>query len=343
MIELSEISKTFVINQQAQLAVNNVSLQIQQGEIFGIIGRSGAGKSTLLRCVNLLERPDSGNVRINQVDLTELSRHALNQQRHKISMIFQHFNLLESRTAWENIALPLELIGKNKADISDKVHALLKRVQLEDRANYYPNQLSGGQKQRVAIARALATDPDILLCDEATSALDTDSTQAILRLLQEINRDLGLTILLITHELDVIKRICDRAGVLEQGRLIEIGSIIDIFAKPQHAVTKQLVQKSLHQEIPAPITAKLSEQAAPGKSLIIRLTFVGEESEEPLIATIMQKFAVTANILQANLETIHHTTIGFTLCELMGAETNIQAAIDYIQQTNVKAEVIGYV
>lgn len=343
MIELSEISKTFVTNKQTHHALKQVSLTIQPGEIFGIIGRSGAGKSTLLRCVNLLERPTSGSVKINQTDLTKLSRNKLNLQRHNISMIFQHFNLLESRNAFENVALPLELLGKNKADITTKVLELLKRVHLEGRENYYPNQLSGGQKQRVAIARALATDPNFLLCDEATSALDTESTQSILQLLKEINHDLGLTILLITHELDVIKRICDRAGVLEEGQLIEVGNIIDIFAKPQQQVTKQLVQKSLHQEIPAPIRKKITDQSGKGKALIIRLTFVGEESEEPIIATIMQKFNVIANILQANLETIHETTIGFTLCELIGKETDIQHALAYIQQSKVKAEVIGYV
>ncbi len=221
MIELRELNKTYCVNNQYIHTLKDVELKIRRGEIFGILGKSGAGKSTLLRCVNLLEKPTSGRVIVNDVDLTSLSTHQLREHRHKIGMIFQHFNLLESRTVFGNIALPLEIIHRPKAEIQQKVSNLLELVDLTDRKHHLPSQLSGGQKQRVAIARALAAEPHVLLCDEATSSLDPESTQAILNLLKKINREFGLTILLITHELDVVKQICDRVGIMEKGRLIE--------------------------------------------------------------------------------------------------------------------------
>src|SRR5579883_1939635 len=221
MIELRELNKTYCVNNQYIHTLKDVELKIRRGEIFGILGKRGAGKSTLLRCVNLLEKPTSGRVIVNDVDLTSLSTHQLREHRHKIRMIFQHFNLLESRTVFGNIALPLEIIHRPKAEIQQKVSNLLELVDLTDRKHHLPSQLSGGQKQRVAIARALAAEPHVLLCDEATSSLDPESTQAILNLLKKINREFGLTILLITHELDVVKQICDRVGIMEKGRLIE--------------------------------------------------------------------------------------------------------------------------
>lgn len=242
MIELNNVNKIYRTNHQHFQALKNVSLTIRRGEIFGVLGRSGAGKSTLLRCVNLLEKPNSGKVLVNNVDLTALSISQLRTHRHQIGMIFQHFNLLESRTAFANIALPLEIVHVPKQKIQDKVEELLALVGLADKRDYLPSQLSGGQQQRIAIARALAANPHVLLCDEATSALDPESTYLILSLLKKINREFGITILLITHELEVIKHICDRVGIMEQGQLIEQDSTLNILANPKNSVTKQLVQ-----------------------------------------------------------------------------------------------------
>lgn len=221
MIELRHLHKDYVINQQHISALKDINLTISRGEIFGILGKSGAGKSTLLRCMNLLEKPTRGQVLVNHIDLTTLPTAQLRIQRHKIGMIFQHFNLLESRNVFDNIALPLEVIHTSAKDIQERVSTLLALVNLTDKQHYLPSQLSGGQKQRVAIARALAAEPHVLLCDEATSSLDPAATQAILQLLKEINQTLGLTIVLITHEHAVVKQICDRVGVIEEGELIE--------------------------------------------------------------------------------------------------------------------------
>lgn len=343
MIELRELNKSYHINGHQFEALKNINLTIQKGEIFGIFGESGAGKSTLLRSINLLEKPTSGQVLINGQDLTSLSSSALKTERHRIGMIFQHFNLLESRTAFENIALPLELQNVPKEKIKEKVTALLALVDLKDRGHHYPSQLSGGQKQRVAIARALATDPYLLLCDEATSALDPKATQAILNLLKSINEKLGVTIVLITHEMDVIKQICHRAAVLDQGNLIEEGTIIALFAKPKTAVTKQLVQKSLHSELPKPIIARLQTEPSTKKSHLVRFTFVGEESTQPLIMTLVQKFNITVNIIQANLEMIQDATIGYTICQLSGEHDAINQALASLNPSSIHAEVIGYV
>jgi len=343
MIELKQLNKSYRLKQRTIAAVQDINLTIERGEIFGILGKSGAGKSTLLRCVNLLEKPSSGQVIVNNVDLVKLSPRQLRNERRKIGMIFQHFNLLSSRTAFGNIALPLELAGKSQAEIQRAVLSLLDLVHLKEHIDHYPQQLSGGQKQRVAIARALATQPDILLCDEATSALDANSTLSILNLLKEINQTLGVTILLITHELDVIKQICHRAGVLDHGKLIEQGSVIDLFAQPQAAVTKQLVQKALHLELPQAIKNKLHAERGENNSLIVRLTFYGQASDTPLITTLSKKFDVTINLLQANIENIQDTTLGFTVCQLSGEAEAIQQALDYVRSLSIMAEVLGYV
>lgn len=243
MIELNNISKRY---DNGYLALENIHLQIKKGEIYGILGKSGAGKSTLLRCVNLLERPTSGQVKVNGTDLTALDSKQLRTHRHKIGMIFQHYNLLESASVYDNVALPLKILGVGKATIDLKVTELLQLVNLSDKALHLPSQLSGGQKQRVGIARALAADPHVLLCDEATSALDAESTTSILQLLKRINQTLNLTILLITHELEVAKQICDRVGIIHAGRLVEEDATQNIFSQPKHAATKQLIQYALH-------------------------------------------------------------------------------------------------
>jgi D-methionine transport system ATP-binding protein len=344
MLKLSNLSKTYVLNRQNVIALENINLQLEKGEIFGVLGTSGAGKSTLLRCVNLLERPENGTVTVNNVELNKLTPGQLRIQRRKIGMIFQHFNLLDSYTAFENVALPMKIAGKTKAEIQKKVTSLLKLIGLEDRQMHYPAELSGGQKQRVAIARALSTDPEVLLCDEATSALDSASTEAILNLLKEINEKLGLTILLITHELDVIKKICDRVGILEQGRLIEQGLVVDIFSRPQHAITKKLIRNASHLTLTDFIKADLIKKRSSASnedknfSSIIRLTFSGESSEQPLISTLIKQFNITVNILQANIERLKGTTMGFTVCQITGEKAAIEKALIYLQSLPITVE-----
>lgn len=331
MIELRQVSKIYYINKQAFKALNNINLKICRGEIFGILGKSGAGKSTLLRSINLLERPTSGQVLLNGLDLTTLSPTALRVQRHKIGIIFQHYNLLESRSVFDNVALPLTIIGKSEHEIKKKVSELLTLVGLTDKRNYFPAQLSGGQKQRVGIARALATDPDILLCDEATSALDPESTLSILHLLQQINCQLNLTILLITHELEVIKKICDRVGIIDQGNLVEESSPIQLFSNPQSTVAQQLIQQALHLYTP-----DQHDQDA----LVVKLTFIGQDSEQPIISSLVRKFDVNFNLRQALIEKVQDTTIGFTICSLTGNKTALAQALAYLQTTSIKTEIL---
>lgn len=343
MIEFKKISKTYLLNDRAFHALQAINLTIERGEIFGIFGESGAGKSTLLRIVNLLEKPSNGHIFVEGTDLTTLSPQELKEKRKNIGMIFQHFNLLQSRTAFENIALPLELIGASKEDIEREVTSLLELINLKDHAHHYPNQLSGGQKQRIAIARALATKPSILLCDEPTSALDAKSTASVLALLKDINVKLGVTILLITHEMDVIKRICHRASVLDKGELVEYGSVMELFAKPKSVVTRELVQKALHLELPQSIKNTLQCKPDPNKSRLVRFTFVGEDSNQPLITTLVKKFNITINIVQANIENIQEASVGFTVCQLSGDHHAIDEALAYIQPSSITAEVLGYV
>lgn len=343
MIELKQICKTYQLNNKTFDVLKDVNLMIQRGEIFGIFGESGAGKSTLLRTVNLLEKPTRGRVYVDQEDLTTLSVKELKQKRQNMGMIFQHFNLLNARTAFENIALPLELLGKPKNQIKEEVSSLLELTKLSNYKNHYPEQLSGGQKQRVAIARALATKPRILLCDELTSALDSRSTASILNLLKEINQKLDVTILLITHEMEVIKQICHRAGVLDRGSLIEQGPIMELFAKPKSEMTRQLVQKALHIELPQQIQKNLQTTSLHAKSCLVRFTFVGEDSNQPLIATLVQKFNITISIIQANIENIQEATVGFTVCLLSGEQDAIHHALAYVKPSSITAEVLGYV
>lgn len=343
MIQLQHLSKAFSSNRSTIHALNDVNLEISSGEIFGVIGKTGAGKSTLIRCVNLLEQPTTGKVIIRGVDLCELSPHELRAQRRSIGMIFQHFNLLESRTVYENVAFPLELLKFSKESIKTTILPLLKLVGLSERQDAYPSQLSGGQKQRVAIARALATKPKLLLCDEATSALDPETTQSILELLKKINREFNLTILLITHEMDVVKSICDRVGVLSDGKLIEQGTVIEIFTEPKKEETKKLTQKSLHLELPNYLKERMKNEYAKGLTPIVRLAYVGASANEPVIAHLQKQFNVAVNILQADLESIHDSVIGFTVCQLMGEPDDCAKAIQYLRNSGIKVEVLGYV
>ena len=342
MIEIKNLTKIYPHQNKELIALNDINLSIAAGEIFGIVGKSGSGKSSLLRCMNLLEQPTHGDVLIHHISLLSLNAQQLKKQRREIGVIFQQFNLLESRTVFENIALPLELVGVEKKQIKQQVDALLAWVDLADKTNHYPSALSGGQKQRVAIARALITHPKILLCDEATSALDPESTGVILTLLQKINQTLGITIVLITHEMDVVKRICHKLAVLDHGVLVEQGKVLEIFTAPKTEIVKRLVTHALHLELPTYITKRLHQTPALGLYPIVRLTFIGNKADQAIVTTLLERFHVAANILLANLESINETSIGFMLCQLRGHASSIAQAFGFLAQEKIKVEVIGY-
>jgi len=317
---------------------------VPKGQICGVIGASGAGKSTLIRCVNLLERPTHGAVIIDDVDLTQLSDAELVKTRRQIGMIFQHFNLLTSRTVFENVALPLELENKSKAEIQEKTTALLALVGLSDKHNVYPANLSGGQKQRVAIARALASDPKVLLCDEATSALDPATTQSILKLLKEINRTLGITILLITHEMEVVKRICDQVAVIDKGRLIEQGTVSEIFSNPKTELAQEFISSTFHITLPEEYLENLSDTPKHAKSYpIIKFEFTGRSVDAPLLSQASKKFGVELSILTSQIDYAGGVKFGFTIAEVEGDEDAITQAKVYLMENNVRVEVLGYV
>ena len=344
MIKLNNITKIFTLSDKKLTALDNVSLHVPKGQICGVIGASGAGKSTLIRCVNLLERPTHGAVLIDDVDLTQLSEAELVKTRRQIGMIFQHFNLLTSRTVFENVALPLELENKSKAEIQEKTTALLALVGLSDKHNVYPANLSGGQKQRVAIARALASDPKVLLCDEATSALDPATTHSILKLLKEINRTLGITILLITHEMEVVKRICDQVAVIDKGRLIEQGTVSEIFSNPKTELAQEFISSTFHITLPEEYLENLSDTPKHAKSYpIIKFEFTGRSVDAPLLSQASKKFGVELSILTSQIDYAGGVKFGFTIAEVEGDEDAITQAKVYLMENNVRVEVLGYV
>ena len=344
MIKLNNITKIFTLPDKKLTALDNVSLHVPKGQICGVIGASGAGKSTLIRCVNLLERPTHGAVIIDDVDLTQLSEAELVKTRRQIGMIFQHFNLLTSRTVFENVALPLELENKSKAEIQEKTTALLALVGLSDKHNVYPANLSGGQKQRVAIARALASDPKVLLCDEATSALDPATTQSILKLLKEINRTLGITILLITHEMEVVKRICDQVAVIDKGRLIEQGTVSEIFSNPKTELAQEFISSTFHITLPEEYLENLSDTPKHARSYpIIKFEFTGRSVDAPLLSQASKKFGVELSILTSQIDYAGGVKFGFTIAEVEGDEDAITQAKVYLMENNVRVEVLGYV
>ena len=344
MIKLNNITKIFTLPDKKLTALDNVSLHVPKGQICGVIGASGAGKSTLIRCVNLLERPTHGAVIIDGVDLTQLSNAELVKTRRQIGMIFQHFNLLTSRTVFENVALPLELENKSKAEIQEKTTALLALVGLSDKHNVYPANLSGGQKQRVAIARALASDPKVLLCDEATSALDPATTQSILKLLKEINRTLGITILLITHEMEVVKRICDQVAVIDKGRLIEQGTVSEIFSNPKTELAQEFIRSTFHITLPEEYLENLSDTPKHAKSYpIIKFEFTGRSVDAPLLSQASKKFGVELSILTSQIDYAGGVKFGFTIAEVEGDEDAITQTKVYLMENNVRVEVLGYV
>ena len=341
MIELSQVSKDFRTGQKLVHAVRSVSLSVEKGEIFGIIGFSGAGKSTLVRCINLLERPTSGTVTVDGRVMTGLSAGELRQARKKIGMIFQHFNLMPSRTVYSNVAYPLRGSGLKKAQISEKVHALLDLVGIADKADAYPSQLSGGQKQRVAIARALANDPSVLLCDEATSALDPQTTKSILQLLKKVNQSLGITIVIITHEMAVVREICSRVAVMEHGEVVEQGEVFSVFADPQQAITRSFIRTTSNLQKIEELIAENSPvtQLRPGE-LIVRLSYIQRNVSEPLISTVSQKFNVTLNIIFADIAIVQDAPIGGTVAVISGDRQQITKAVEYLISKNVGVEVI---
>lgn len=343
MIQLKNISKQFEVKGKKITALDNVNLHVPKGTIYGVIGASGAGKSTLIRCVNLLERPTIGEVIVDGQDLAAMSDKELILARRNIAMIFQHFNLLSSQTVFENIALPLRLNNTPKEQIDKKVNELLELVGLTERKDVYPSNLSGGQKQRVAIARALASDPHVLLCDEATSALDPATTQSILQLLKDINKRLGLTILLITHEMEVVKRICDRVAVIDKGQLIETGSVSEIFSNPKTELAQKFIQSTFHFELPAEYTEQLSQTATENSKPIIKFEFTGRSVDAPLLSNVSKKFGIDFSILMSQIDYAGGVKFGFVIAEVCGDSDAIAESKFYLIDHNVKVEVLGYV
>ena len=344
MIELQHIDKVYHTASGDLHALKDINLTINEGEIFGIIGLSGAGKSTLVRCINMLEKPTSGKVMVDGQEMTALGEEQLRKARQNIGMIFQHFNLLSSRTVFGNIAFPLEIQGMDKAAIQKKVEPLLDLVGLKDRADHYPSQLSGGQKQRVGIARALASDPKVLLCDEATSALDPQTTESILNLLRDINKRLHITIVMITHQMNVVKEICDRVAVIENGEIIEQGSMVDIFTNPQKATTKEFVASIQHNDLPD-FVKKLAiyKDYKAGDKALVSLSFIGDSAGEPIVSVLIKEYDTNVNILTANIETLQDTPFETLLIEVEGDEDHLKKALDYLHERKVIDEVIGYV
>lgn len=340
MIEIIDVSKTYVQNNREVKAVKNVNLHIQKGEIFGIIGFSGAGKSSLIRCINFLERPTSGSVKLQGVDLASLTESQIRETRRKMGMIFQHFNLLMSSTVYENIATPLQLIRTPKKIIEQKVKQLLELVGLQDKANAYPAQLSGGQKQRVAIARALANDPEILLCDEATSALDPQTTDSILELLRTINQKYNITVVLITHEMHVIKKICDRVAVMEAGEVIEEGAVLDIFAKSKHPTTRNFIKSIFDVELPEPLLQKFTGEKRLGK--ILRLSFIGETVTEPILSVLTAQYPLQPNILFGNITQIKDDTFGNLIIKINGDPEIMDQGIAFLEQEGLEVEILEH-
>jgi D-methionine transport system ATP-binding protein len=333
MIQLTDIQVRFTGAQGSIDAVRNVSLHIGKQEIFGIVGTSGAGKSTLLRTINLLERPTGGAVRVDGTDITGFTGAELRALRLRTGMIFQQFNLINAKTVFNNIVFALKVAGRTREEIARRVPELLSLVGLSDKANAYPAQLSGGQKQRVGIARALANSPQVLLCDEPTSALDLETTSSILELLKEINYSLGITIVIITHEMAVVKAICDRVAVMDGGEIVEEGSVYEIFASPQHEFTRQLVARSLNLELPVRIIKENGGR-------ILKLHYRGQRAEEPIISETARRFDVRVNILHGQIEYIGGQPLGALVVSLNGEDVAVDAALAYISSRIAGLEVV---
>ncbi|MDR1651422.1 MAG: ATP-binding cassette domain-containing protein [Synergistaceae bacterium] len=347
MIRLSDVSKVYRVKEPDSretrdfYALKGVSLDIGDGDIFGVIGRSGAGKSTLVRCVNLLERPTSGQVFVNGTEMTALSGARLRAARRRTGMIFQSFNLLANRTVYGNIAFPLELAGWNKSEIRGRVREIASLVEIEDKLGDYPGTLSGGQKQRVGIARALANRPDVLLSDEATSALDPQTTKSVLRLIRDINEKLGLTVILITHEMNVIKEICDSVAVLENGEIAEQGPVLQVFTSPRKNATKEMLSHVINAELPESFAGlEFSRTPSRDSDLTLRVSFFGSVAATPIVSEMVRKFDVDVNILSAHIDHIKSVPFGTLVMQLSGSDK--EGALEFLLDMKLRVEVIGY-
>ena len=341
MIELKNVKKVYNAKDQKVEALKGINLKIEDGEIFGIIGYSGAGKSTLIRCMNLLEKPDEGTVSVSGKELTSLSSKELRECRKKIGMIFQHFNLFNSRNVFQNVAYPLKGTKLSKEEISKKVSSLLSLVGLSDKVSAYPSQLSGGQKQRVAIARALANDPEVLLCDEATSALDPQTTASILELLKDINQKLKITIVIITHQMQVIKDICSRVAVMEDGEIVEEGKLLDIFAHPKADVTKKFIGTVFEMDKAYEILEnKEFLKTFNEDNMLCRISFIGDKTNDAFISKISRDFEVDASILFGNVDIIQNVPVGNLVVKLDGDKKSMQDIIRYFESESIPVEVI---
>ncbi len=339
LIEFQQLRKVYESGGQQVAALNGIDLKINKGEIFGVIGFSGAGKSSLIRCVNLLERPTSGHVIVDGHDLTSLSVKEVRNVKKNIGMIFQHFNLLNSKTVFANVAMPLTLVNTPKDQIKKRVHELLEFVGLADKADNYPDQLSGGQKQRIGIARALATQPSILLCDEATSALDPQTTSSILQLLKKINKEYNITILIITHEMSVIREICDRVAVIEAGKIIEEGTVFDVFSSPTTSTARNFVSTVMNDQLPESIKELIQQHA--GMQKIFRINFVGNKAGQPLLSEISKKFDIHINVLFGNITELQGTPFGNLIVEFQGDEKEIARTLTYIQEKDISIKEVN--
>ncbi|WP_353093360.1 methionine ABC transporter ATP-binding protein [Tissierella praeacuta] len=334
MIKIHNLSKVFTVDKENFTAVENVSLSINKGEIFGIIGLSGAGKSTLIRCLNRLEEPTEGKIFIDGVDLTSLDKESLRKERKEIGMIFQHFNLLSQKTVYENIAFPLRLDNMSSKEIHNKVNKLLEYVDLVDKKDSYPSQLSGGQKQRVAIARAIANNPKILLSDEGTSALDPKTTKSILELLKKIRDEMDITIVMITHQMEVVKEICDRVAIMANGQVVEENTVENLFREPKTKIAQTFInslQGNIEEEIINPNDFK-------GK--LIRLSFLGDSAKKPIVSKIIRKFNIDVNILSGNINKLQSTSVGHLILELIGENEEVNQALSFLKSEDVYVEVI---
>ncbi|WP_026486216.1 methionine ABC transporter ATP-binding protein [Caldanaerobius polysaccharolyticus] len=334
MIKIQNLSKVYDTGGQKVVALDDISLTIKDGSIFGIIGLSGAGKSSLVRCINRLEEPTKGRIYIDDIDITALDKKQLREMRKKIGMIFQHFNLLSNATVYENVAFPLRIANYPKDKIKDRVHELLRLVDLEEKAYSYPSQLSGGQKQRVGIARALANHPRLLLSDEATSALDPMTTRSILKLLKEINKKFGITIIVITHEMDVIKEICDEVAVIENGKIIEQADVVDLFTNPSTQTTRAFIED---------ITANLPEDIKilekPGEKFI-KISFTGTATSEAVISNMIRKYGVDVNIIRGTIDNVKDISIGKLLVKVSGDAEGVSSSLQYLKEKGLKVEVL---
>jgi len=335
MIRLKNLNVTFKQKKSELHAVSDVSLHIKKGEIYGIAGSSGAGKSTLIRTINLLEKPASGQILVHNKNIVDFKGKELRELRRGIGMIFQLFNLVESKNVYDNIAFPLKTAGKTKDEIKLRVNELLEVVGLKDKAQVYPSKLSGGQKQRVGIARALANNAQILLCDEPTSALDIETTAAILKLLRDINEKFGITIVIITHELEVIKAICHRFAVMDQGAVVEEGLVYDVFTKPKHEFTKKLLEYSSKFELPKELIKNL-------KGSVLKIKYIGETATDPILSQLSTKYKVVFNILHGKIEYIRDLPVGILYLNINGSDQNISEAIEYLKMSTYSVEVINY-